>query len=159
MNKKIKSKNAAQRAVKRLRRQKKKVVFTNGCFDVLHVGHVRYLSKAKEFGDVLIVGLNSDRSIRQLKGPGRPINRLSARAEVLAGLSSVDLIVAFNDKTPQALIRFLKPDVLVKGADYRIKEIAGAREVTASGGRVRRVPLVKGFSTSTLIRRAKLWRK
>jgi len=130
-----------------------RIVFTNGCFDLLHPGHVRYLASARALGDVLVVGLNGDASVRRLKGPGRPILLLDERAEVLAGLAAVDHLIAFDEDTPRALIAALGPDVLVKGADWAEDEIAGREETLARGGRVERIPLVPGVSTSELIRR------
>ena len=128
------------------------LVFTNGVFDVLHKGHVAYLAKAAALGDTLIVGLNTDASVRRLgKGDGRPLNREQDRAFVLAGLESVDAVVLFDDDTPLALIAALQPDVLAKGADYALDQIVGADIVTARGGRVERVPLVEGYSTTGLI--------
>jgi D-beta-D-heptose 7-phosphate kinase/D-beta-D-heptose 1-phosphate adenosyltransferase len=130
----------------------KKVVFTNGVFDILHAGHVQLLEKARAHGDVLIVGLNSDSSVRRLaKGPERPINRWEDRAAVLSALSAVDAVVGFDEDTPEALLSKLRPDVLVKGADYKAGQIAGR----AHAGRVVRVPLKKGYSTTNLVRRLK----
>ena len=130
-----------------------RLVFTNGCFDLLHPGHVRYLAAARALGDLLVVGLNSDASVRRLKGPGRPILRLGERAEVLAALAAVDHLVVFEEDTPHALIATLGPDVLVKGADWAPDAIAGRDEVLARGGAVERIDLVPGVSTSELIRR------
>lgn len=130
-----------------------RVVFTNGCFDLLHPGHVRYLEAARGLGDVLVVGLNDDASVRRLKGPGRPILRLAERAEVLAGLAAVDHVVPFTDDTPLRLIEVLEPDVLVKGADWAATDIVGADLVHARGGRVERIAVVPGVSTSELLRR------
>jgi D-beta-D-heptose 7-phosphate kinase/D-beta-D-heptose 1-phosphate adenosyltransferase len=130
-----------------------RVVFTNGCFDLLHPGHVRYLAAARALGDVLVVGLNDDDSVRRLKGPGRPVLRVAERAEVLAGLAAVDYVVAFAEDTPLAVVRALRPDVLVKGADWSAEDIVGRDDVLASGGRVERIPLVAGVSTSEIIRR------
>jgi len=127
------------------------VVFTNGCFDLLHPGHVTYLEQARELGDALIVGLNSDDSIRRLKGEGRPINALQDRAHMLAGLRSVDLVVPFSEDTPIELIRALLPDLLVKGGDYNADEIVGAAEVRNAGGKVIVVPFMAGHSSSNLI--------
>ncbi len=137
----------------RLRRAGKTIVFTNGCFDIIHAGHVRYLKKAKASGDVLVVGLNSDSSVRKLKGEKRPIVPERERAEVLVALSSVDYVVMFGDPTPVRLIAALRPDVLVKGADWAEKEIAGADIVKKSGGRVARIRLAKGRSTTDIIKR------
>lgn len=139
--------------VAELRQEGKRVVFTNGCFDLLHPGHTRYLAKARRFGDVLLVAVNSDRSVRALKGPGRPILPDSERAEILAGLKSVDYVTIFDDLTPQEIISRLLPDVLVKGADWGSTEIVGRKEVESAGGQVISIPVVPGFSTSALIRR------
>jgi D-beta-D-heptose 7-phosphate kinase/D-beta-D-heptose 1-phosphate adenosyltransferase len=130
-----------------------RVVFTNGCFDLIHPGHVRYLTAARALGDVLVVGVNGDDSVRRLKGPGRPILRLAERAEVLAGLAAVDHLIVFDEDTPRALVAALGPDVLVKGADWAEADIAGREETLARGGRVARVDLVPGVSTTEIIRR------
>ncbi|MCW5891956.1 MAG: D-glycero-beta-D-manno-heptose 1-phosphate adenylyltransferase [bacterium] len=130
-----------------------RVVFTNGCFDLLHPGHVRYLAAARALGDVLVVGLNDDASVRRLKGSGRPILSAAERAEVLAGLAAVDHVIVFAADTPLALIAALAPDVLVKGADWALEDIVGRAEVEAAGGRVERVTVVPGVSTSELLRR------
>ena len=133
----------------------KKVVFTNGCFDLLHPGHVRYLEDAKALGDVLIVGLNADASIARLKGETRPINPLKDRAHMLMGLRAVDLVVSFEEDTPLNLIKTLLPDVLVKGGDYQPDEIVGAKEVREHGGEVIVVPFLDGYSSTKLITRIK----
>jgi rfaE bifunctional protein nucleotidyltransferase chain/domain len=130
-----------------------RVVFTNGCFDLLHPGHVRYLAAARALGDVLVVGLNGDASVRRLKGEGRPVMTALERAEVLAGLAAVDHLILFDDDTPAALVAALAPDVLVKGADWPSDDIVGRDLVLARGGRVERIALVPGISTSELIRR------
>jgi len=135
------------------RRDGTRVVFTNGCFDLVHAGHVRYLEAARALGDVLVVGLNDDASVRRLKGAGRPILALAERAEVLAGLTAVDHLVAFAEDTPLALIEMLQPDVLVKGEDWAADDIVGRDVVLARGGRVERIDLVPGLSTSEIIRR------
>ena len=135
------------------RRAGTRVVFTNGCFDLLHAGHVRYLEAARALGDVLVLGLNDDASVRRLKGPGRPILSLAERAEVLAGLTAVDHLVAFAEDTPLALIERIEPDVLVKGADWAADDIIGRDVVLARGGRIERIDIVPGLSTSELIRR------
>jgi len=132
-----------------------RVVFTNGCFDLLHPGHVKYLDDAKKLGDVLIIGLNSDDSICRLKGPLRPVNSLSDRAHMLTALRSVDLVVPFSEDTPINLIKELLPDVLVKGGDYMPDDIVGAKEVRKAGGEVIVVPFLGGYSSSTLIDRIK----
>ncbi|MCK5436727.1 MAG: D-glycero-beta-D-manno-heptose 1-phosphate adenylyltransferase [Desulfobulbaceae bacterium] len=131
----------------------RKVVFTNGCFDLMHVGHVTYLETARRQGDCLVVGLNSDRSIRSIKGPDRPVNRLEDRARILAALGCVDHVVVFDEDTPLNLIKVLMPDVLVKGADWSVEEIVGAKEVVAAGGRVAGIPLVEAYSSTSLIKR------
>jgi len=135
------------------RKQGKKVVFTNGCFDILHKGHVRYLNQARSLGDVLIVGINSDSSVREIKGPSRPIVPESERAEVLAALGCVDYVFIFADPTPERVIEALVPDVLVKGADWKISEIIGRDTVEKAGGIVRNLPLVEGSSTSGIIQK------
>ena len=128
------------------------IVFTNGCFDILHKGHITYLSEAKELGDYLIVGLNSDRSVTQIKGPERPINNQCFRSEKLLELNSVDDIIIFDEDTPQNLINELQPNILVKGGDYKKNEIVGAREVEKKGGEVVILPLVPGYSTTEIIK-------
>lgn len=131
--------------------QGSKVVFTNGCFDILHRGHVEYLAKAADMGDVLVVGLNTDASVRRLKGESRPVNNQEARALVLASLSFVDAVVLFDEDTPYELIKAVRPDVLVKGADYKPEEIVGYDIVTSYGGKVEVVDLVEGYSTTQLL--------
>ena len=131
----------------------RKVVFTNGCFDLMHVGHVTYLETARKQGDCLIIGLNNDSSIRSIKGPDRPVNRLEDRARMLAALGCVDHVVVFDEDTPLNLIKALMPDVLVKGADWSVEEIVGAKEVMASGGSVACIPLVETYSSTSLIKR------
>lgn len=135
-----------------IKKSGKKVVFTNGCFDILHFGHVMYLEKAKAQGDKLIVGLNSDSSIRRLKGNTRPIVKQLDRANVLAALESVDFVVIFNQDTPLELIKQIKPGVLVKGSDWQKQEIVGADFVESYGGKVKTIKLAKGRSTSALIK-------
>ena len=132
-----------------------KIVFTNGCFDVLHFGHVHYLLQAKELGDVLVVGLNSDDSVRRLKGPSRPINGEKERAFVLAALACVDYVVVFEEDTPKELIETVRPDVLVKGGDYALDQIVGADFVTRNGGSVTTLPFVEGFSSTRIIEQLK----
>lgn len=140
---------------KRLREAGKKLVFTNGCFDILHVGHVRYLEQARMLGDALLVAINSDRTVRELKGAGRPLMNASERAEILAALRAVTYITIFDDISPRALIRELLPDVLVKGGDYALDEIHGREEVEAAGGRVVSLPFLEGLSSSEIIERMK----
>ena len=132
-----------------------KVVFTNGCFDILHAGHLSYLEAAKELGDKLIVGINNDSSVSKLKGKGRPINPLAERMALIQALKCVDYVVPFSEDTPLKLIKFLKPNVLVKGADYKVKDIVGSESVIKDGGEVRTIPLVKGLSSSRKIQKIK----
>ncbi len=139
----------------RLRAAGKRLVFTNGVFDLLHVGHVRYLAQARTLGDALVVAINSDRTVRELKGPDRPIFDEAERAEILAALRVVDYVCVFDDVSPRGLIAKLLPDVLVKGGDYRLDEIHGREEVEAAGGNVISLPFVEGASTTTLIERLK----
>ena len=134
-----------------LRRQNKKIVFTNGCFDIIHAGHVRYLTTAKNFGDVLIVGLNTDESVKRLKGANRPINNQDDRAEVLLGLKAVDHVIFFGEQTAENLIAEVKPDVYVKGGDYTLKTLPEAKIIQSYGGRVELVNLVAGRSTTNII--------
>lgn len=138
-----------------LRGEGRALVFTNGCFDLLHPGHVRYLAEARALGDALVVALNSDRSVRALKGEGRPILNEQQRAEVVAALQSVDYVIIFDEETPRELIAALLPDVLVKGGDWPLDEIIGRREVEAAGGRVLSLPYVEGSSTTDIIERIK----
>lgn len=141
------------KVVRSLRNAKKKIVFTNGCFDIIHVGHIDYLSKARKLGDVLIVGLNSDSSVRSIKGPSRPVNNQRDRATVLAAMHFIDHIIIFSDPTPARLIRLIRPDVLVKGADWKIADIVGADLVLSYGGKVSRIPYIKGYSTSSVLKK------
>ena len=147
--------DAAAEFVEAHRQQGRRVVFTNGVFDLLHPGHVRYLQAARVEGDVLIVAINSDRSVRANKGPTRPIVPEHERAEVLEALSVVDAVVIFDDETPQAIIDRLRPDVLVKGADWAADAIVGRETVEAGGGKVVRVPIEAGWSTSAIIEKAR----
>lgn len=135
-------------------REQHKVVFSNGCFDVLHRGHIYYLSRARELGDLLVLGLNSDESVGRLKGPGRPVNQQQARAEVLGGLAFVDHIVIFPEDTPLNLINAVRPHVLIKGGDYKAEEIVGFQEVLSWGGKVETIPLLEGYSSSSIIDRS-----
>ena len=135
----------------RLRAAGRRLVFTNGVFDLLHVGHVRYLAQARELGDALLVAINSDRTVRELKGPNRPIFDQAERAEILAALRHVDYVTVFDDVSPRSLITKLLPDVLVKGGDYQLDEIHGREEVEAAGGKVISLPFVDGASTTALI--------
>jgi D-beta-D-heptose 7-phosphate kinase/D-beta-D-heptose 1-phosphate adenosyltransferase len=137
----------------RLRQADRLVVFTNGCFDLVHPGHVRYLDQARKLGDALIVALNSDRAVAQLKGSGRPILNEAERSEVIAALASVDYVTVFDDISPLGTIKALMPDILVKGADWGVDEIVGKDEVEAAGGKVLTIPFVDGLSTTQLIER------
>jgi len=144
--KKILDRKSAKKISSKLRSEGKKIVFTNGCFDILHAGHVRYLKQARKLGDVMIIGLNSDRSVSAIK-PGRPVNSEKNRAEVLAALAAVDYVVVFSEKTPYNLIKALKPDILVKGGDWKTEDIVGsdiAKETYS-------LPFVKGISTTAII--------
>ncbi len=138
-------------AIKAEQKQGKKIVFTNGCFDILHRGHVTYLNHARDLGDVLVVGINSDESVKRLKGSERPVNSLEDRAYVLSALKSVDYVIPFEEDTPLNLIMLIMPNILVKGGDYTIDRIVGAQEVIANGGLVEIIPFVPGKSTSSII--------
>ena len=128
----------------------KKIVFTNGCFDLLHLGHIDYLAKAADLGDVLIVGLNTDNSVKALKGKGRPINDEHSRSVMLAALGFIDAVILFDERTPHNLIKYVEPDILVKGSDYKTEEIAGHEIVLAKGGKVITIDLLEGYSTTLI---------
>ncbi|RYZ63677.1 MAG: D-glycero-beta-D-manno-heptose 1-phosphate adenylyltransferase [Proteobacteria bacterium] len=134
-------------------RNGRKVVFTNGVFDLLHVGHVRYLQEAKSLGDLLVIGVNTDASVQKLKGPTRPLQNEASRAEILAALGAVDFTVLFSEDTPEKLIHEIRPDVLVKGGDYTVETIVGAPFVLSYGGQVRPLQFVDGFSTTSLVKK------
>lgn len=154
MNKnKLISLEKLKKHIKSARKKGQTIVFTNGCFDIIHAGHVRYLNKAKSLGSILIIGLNSDSSVKTIKGEKRPIVPQTERAEVLSGLEAVDYVVLFNEPTPIKLIKAVLPDILVKGADWASHEIVGGDVVKAAGGRIKRVKLVKGRSTTNIIRK------
>ncbi len=140
--------------IKNWKKEGKKIVFTNGCFDIIHAGHVDYLEKAKKLGDILIVGLNSDSSVKRLKGENRPINPQEYRKKVLQALKPVDLVIIFDEDTPERLIKEIKPDVLVKGGDYTIETIVGADFVMSYGGMVKTIDFVYDISTSKIIEKA-----
>ena len=150
---KVLDRNTLKEKVDSLRQAGNRVVFTNGCFDLIHIGHIRLLQKAKEKGDFLVVAVNSDGSVRQIKEPGRPLMPEGQRAEVVAALGCVDWVTIFAEPDPLALIRLLKPDVLVKGTDWSEEEIVGAPDVIEAGGQVLRIQLEPGVSTSALIKR------
>jgi D-beta-D-heptose 7-phosphate kinase/D-beta-D-heptose 1-phosphate adenosyltransferase len=156
MIEKILSPEQMLRERKRLRAADKRLVFTNGVFDLLHVGHVRYLEQARALGDALLVAINSDRTVRELKGLDRPVFNEAERAEILAALRCVDYVTVFDNISPRSLITELLPDVLVKGGDYQLDQIHGREEVEAAGGKVISLPFVEGTSTTTLIERIRL---
>ena len=153
MSSKIKSLKALKNLCQNLRKRRKRIVFTNGCFDLLHAGHVQYLEEARKQGDVLIVALNSDASVRKIKGPSRPLVAQKDRLRVIAGLESVNYVCLFGEDTPINAIRSLKPDVLIKGADWKHRDIVGSEFVQSYGGKVATVKYMKGRSTSQLIRK------
>ena len=149
---KLQNREALLKITAALQTQGKKIVFTNGCFDILHPGHVDYLSQARDSGDFMVLGLNTDASVRKLnKAPNRPVNDETSRALVLAGLACIDAIVLFDEETPYDLIKFLQPDVLVKGDDYKPEQIVGYDVVMAKGGQVKTIPFLKGYSTTAII--------
>ena len=150
---KIKKIDSLKKEISRLKKSGKRIVFTNGCFDLLHYGHVMYLEKAKSLGDVLVVGLNSDASVRRIKGSRRPLINQNDRAKIIAALESVDFVVIFGSDTPLEAIKALKPDLLVKGSDWQNKGIVGAEFIKNYGGRVLTVKLADGRSTSSLIKK------
>lgn len=152
---KIKTRQEIKRIANRLRKKGKKIAFTNGCFDILHYGHIKYLEDAKAKADILVVGLNSDASIKRIKGNDRPINTQSDRARLLSALSAIDYVTIFNEETPLKLIRLVMPDVLIKGGDWRKSKIVGADFVRECGGRVLTIPYVKGYSTTGLVEKIK----
>jgi len=152
---KIFNANDLQHQLKRWRLQDKKIVFTNGVFDILHEGHIASLTEAASFGHILIIGLNADASVKRLKGESRPVNNETSRALLLAALVMVDAVILFEEDTPLNLISSIMPDVLVKGGDYTVDQIAGAKEVIANGGRVVINPIIEGHSTSSIIERTK----
>jgi rfaE bifunctional protein nucleotidyltransferase chain/domain len=149
----VKTRSEAAALARRLQSQGKTVVFTNGVFDILHPGHLRYLQQARALGDALIIGLNADASVRRNKGPERPINPEAERAEVLEALECVDAVAVFDEDTPAEIIRAIEPDILVKGADWAADAIVGRDTVEARGGRVVRVPVEQGYSTTAIIER------
>ncbi len=136
-----------------MRFKNRRIVFTNGCFDIIHLGHIDYLRKARDLGDVLVLGLNTDASVRRLKGPSRPVQDEKARAEILASLLFVDVVVLFDEETPYKLIQQVQPDILVKGKDYSAEDVVGYDIVKSKGGRVETIELVDGYSTSAIVQR------
>ena len=154
LKEKVVSQDQALKELKAWREKNQKIVFTNGCFDIIHPGHIDYLSQARDLGDILVLGLNTDQSVRRLnKGSNRPINDERTRAYVLAGLASVDLIVFFDEQTPYNLIKLLQPNVLVKGKDYEVEKIIGFDILKENGGEVITIPFLDGYSTSSLIKK------
>ncbi len=150
---KIKKPEALKRLLSRHRGSRRKIVFTNGVFDLLHCGHVSYLFQARKMGTLLVVALNEDETVKRLKGPSRPLNRLSDRMMALAGLECVDYVTWFGEDTPLELIRLLRPNVLVKGGDWKVAQIVGADDVLKRGGTVKSLPYIDGYSTTGLIRK------
>ena len=153
IKKKIKNHYEFKQFVKNHQEQDKKVVFTNGCFDILHFGHVDYLEKARELGDFLVIGINTDDSIKRIKGIDRPINKELDRMRLIAALDAVDAVTLFDDDTPKRLISDVLPNILVKGSDYTIDQIVGADEIIKQGGEVKTVDFVEGYSTTDLIKK------
>ena len=141
--------------INRIKADRKKIVFTNGCFDLLHVGHIRYLAQAKRLGDFLIIGLNSDSSVKELKGVDRPINSFEDRATLLSAIESVDLVIMFEEQTPENLIKDIVPDILVKGGDYNIEDIVGYHTVIQNGGQVKTLSFYDGYSSTNYINKIK----
>ena len=152
---KIKTIEEAQTEVQKWQKDDKKIVFTNGCFDIVHLGHIDYLEKARNLGDKLVLGLNTDASVKRLKGELRPVVNEYARARMMAAFEFIDTVILFDEETPLAVIETLKPDILVKGDDYTTETIVGANFVLANGGKVETIALVKGYSTTALIKKIK----
>lgn len=152
---KIKKADELKSILLKLKEKRKKIVFTNGCFDLIHYGHVKYLEDAKKNGDILVVAVNSDKSVKKIKGDKRPIVNQESRIRVIASLESVDYAVLFDEETPYELIKFLLPDILVKGGDWTKEKIAGSDVVARSGGEVKTIPFIDGFSSTSLIDKIK----
>ena len=155
---KILSREETKKLVERWQQEGKKIVFTNGCFDIVHLGHIDYLEKAQKLGDKLVLGLNTDASVQRLKGETRPVINQYARARMMSAMSFVDAVVLFDEETPEELIKTLCPNILVKGDDYSLANIIGADFVIGNGGEVKTISLVKGYSTSAIIEKIKLIR-
>jgi rfaE bifunctional protein nucleotidyltransferase chain/domain len=153
---KILERNALKDKLEELRKKGKKIAFTNGCFDILHVGHVRYLREAKNTADVLVLALNSDSSVRSLKGKERPLVPEQERAEIIAALEFIDFVTIFNELTPMELINYLKPDILIKGGDWAEEDVVGREEIKEWGGRVAIIPEVEGKSTTNIVEKIKM---
>lgn len=152
---KIKTQKEIKGVRNNLKRKGKRIVFTNGCFDILHYGHIKYLQKCKRLGDVLIVGLNSDSSVKKIKGRKRPVTAQKERASILCALECVDCVVIFSESIPDKLIKIISPDILAKGGDWKKEDIVGSSFVKGLGGRVVTIPFVKGYSTTRILRRIK----
>jgi D-beta-D-heptose 7-phosphate kinase/D-beta-D-heptose 1-phosphate adenosyltransferase len=159
INSKLLDLNKLKKLLKLSELNSEKIVMTNGCFDILHAGHVQFLEQAKKLGDKLIIAINTDKSVKNLKGQNRPINNLKSRIEVLKGLSSVDWIIPFDEDTPEKLIESITPNILVKGSDYKIEQIAGAKHVIKNGGEVFTIKLLKGHSSTNIIKKIKNFKK
>lgn len=155
LNKKISSKEELEAQIQEWKAQQKKIVFTNGCFDLIHPGHIAYLNEAASLGDILVVGLNTDRSVKVLKGEHRPINDEFSRSQLIAAMFFVDAVVFFDEQTPINLINAVKPDILVKGGDYQIETIVGAKETLARGGAVKVLSFLDGYSSTAIIDKIK----
>jgi D-glycero-beta-D-manno-heptose 1-phosphate adenylyltransferase len=153
LNQRIFTTEEIKQEVIRMRLKSKTIAFTNGVFDILHEGHIAVLSEAASFADVLIVGVNSDASVKKLKGESRPVNNENSRALIIASLIMVDAVVIFNEETPLELIKIIKPDVLIKGGDYTIETMVGSKEVLNNGGRIEIIPIKEGFSTTGIIQK------
>ena len=152
---KVKKISEIKKVIAHLRKKRKKIVFTNGCFDILHYGHIKYLQKCRSLGQALIVGVNSDSSVKKIKPKGRPVTGQKERAAIISALQCVDYVTIFNEITPEKIIKIIAPDILAKGADWRKKDIVGRSVVEKRGGRVVSVPFVKGFSTTRILKRIK----
>lgn len=152
MNKKLRTPKSLQLVLSLLKKSGKKIIFTNGCFDILHIGHIRYLKKARSFGDILVVGLNSDSSVKKLKGNNRPVFSQNERAEILSSLEFVDFVVIFKENTPEKIISILKPDVHVKGGDYKTNNLPETEIVKKYSGKIKIVKFIPGYSTTNIIK-------
>lgn len=152
---KLQNRNSIVSLLNKWNLENKKVVFTNGCFDILHLGHIDYLSKAADCGDILIIGLNTDASVRKIKGPTRPINDEVSRAKILAALNFVSVVIPFDEDTPYELIKLVQPDVLIKGSDYKVESIVGYDIVKAKGGEVKTIDFLDGYSTTGIEKKIK----
>ena len=152
---KLKTLREIKRIAAKLKKNKKKIVFTNGCFDILHYGHIKYLERCSSLGDILIIGLNSDSSVKKIKPKGRPLTGQAERGAIVSALEFVDYVTIFSEATPERLIKTITPNILAKGGDWKKKDIVGGEHVRSTGGRVVRVPFVRGYSTTRIIKRIK----